>query len=84
METVVRKIGNSQGITISKPICDELGIGVGSKVNLAIDGSCLVISPINGKAPQRIGIARGQKLADESAFSPEFEAEIAALFGVEL
>ena len=83
METVVRRIGNSQGVTIAKPLCDELGIGVGSKVNIAVDGPCLVITPVDNKTRQRIGIARGQKLTSEEAFSPEFEAEIAALFGVE-
>lgn len=81
METTVRKIGNSQGITIAKPLCDELGIGVGSKVSLSVDGSCLVITPLNDKSLPRIGIARGEKLVTEDYFSPEFEREIAGLLG---
>ena len=80
METTVRKIGNSQGVTIPKPLCDELGLDVGSKVRLAVDGSCIIMTSVKTEKPQRIGIARGKKLVTEDFFDHGLDDEIAALF----
>ena len=80
METLVRRIGNSQGITIPKPLCDELGITVGSRVKLAADGSCLTIKPIRDDTALRIGAAKGEKLVSDDFFSRELDLEIAEVF----
>ena len=48
-ETTIRKIGNSQGVTIPKEMCDEMNLPVGSRVRIAsIDGG-IVITPAKGQ-----------------------------------
>lgn len=44
MKTVIRAIGNSQGITIPKPLLVELGMSVGDAVELALTGDSLVMT----------------------------------------
>lgn len=81
METLVRKIGNSQGITIPKPLCDEIGMTVGSRVKLTIDGACLIVIPIRDETACRIGAAKGERLVSDGFFSRELDHEIAEMLG---
>ena len=77
METTVRKIGNSQGVTIPKSLCSELDIALGSRMELSVDGSSIVLTPIRDERPRRIGIAKGKKLVTEDFFSHDLDDEIA-------
>ena len=48
-ETTVRKIGNSQGVTIPKEMCDETGLPVGSRVRIEAKDGGIVITPAKGR-----------------------------------
>ena len=48
-ETTIRKIGNSQGVTIPKEICDEMNLPVGSRVRITSGDGRLVITPTRGR-----------------------------------
>lgn len=48
-ETTIRKIGNSQGVTIPKEICDEMGLPLGSRVLVAAKDGGIVITPARGR-----------------------------------
>lgn len=48
-ETTVRRIGNSQGITIPKEICDAVGFPVGKRVVLTTDEGGVRITSAKGK-----------------------------------
>lgn len=49
-ETTMRRIGNSQGITIPKDICDALGIAIGQRVRVSTDAGGIRIEPVKGKS----------------------------------
>ena len=48
-ETTVRKIGNSQGVTIPRGICEELSLSVGSGVRMVSADGELRIIPSHGR-----------------------------------
>lgn len=48
-ETTIRKIGNSQGVTIPKEICDEMNLPVGSRVRITSSEGSIVITPAKGR-----------------------------------
>lgn len=48
-ETTIRKIGNSQGITIPKEICDEMNLPVGSRVRITSGEGGIIITPARGR-----------------------------------
>jgi antitoxin MazE len=43
MKSVIRPMGNSQGILIPKPVLEQLGMARDQVVTLEIDGDCLVM-----------------------------------------
>lgn len=45
MRAAVRKLGNSSGVIIPKPILDELGIAAGDAVDIALEQGRLVLTP---------------------------------------
>jgi antitoxin MazE len=45
METVIKKWGNSLALRIPKMICLESGIQDGSEVDIAFDGTRIIVKP---------------------------------------
>jgi antitoxin MazE len=45
MRAAVRKLGNSSGIIIPKPLLRELGVGAGDVMEIALDEGRLVLTP---------------------------------------
>jgi len=51
MKTQVRKLGNSHGVIIPKPLLDEIGVTAGDAVSLKVNKKGrLVMSPLRAKA----------------------------------
>ena len=51
MKSQVRKVGNSHGVIIPKPLLDEIGIADGDVVNLKINKKGrIVLSPVRTEA----------------------------------
>jgi antitoxin MazE len=48
VRTTIRRLGNSQGITIPRNVLDEAGFAVDSAVDMVVDGSAIVIRKISG------------------------------------
>ena len=59
MKTVIRKMGNSHGVIIPKPLLAELGASANEQVDLGIENGKIVIAPIR-KRP-RAGWAEASK-----------------------
>lgn len=47
METKIRKIGNSLGVTLPKQLIDELHLKKGDKLTIETQGSALKLSPMD-------------------------------------
>jgi antitoxin MazE len=63
MKSQVRKLGNSQGVIIPKPLLDEIGVKIGDPVELKVNKKGrLVIAPARG-APRAGWAADSQALA---------------------
>jgi antitoxin MazE len=54
MKTAIRRMGNSQGVIIPKPLLNELGIDTNDPVDLKVIKGKLVISP-RGEPDPRAG-----------------------------
>ena len=60
MKSHIRKLGNSHGVIIPRPLLDEIGVAVGDPVSLKINKKGrLVISPM--RAETRAGWANDSK-----------------------
>ena len=60
MKSQVRKVGNSHGVIIPKPLLDEVGIADGDVVNLKVNKKGrIVLSPVRAEA--RTGWAADSK-----------------------
>ncbi len=53
MQTAVRKMGNSAGIILPKPLLQALGIEVGRQIDIAVEDGRIVATPV--KRPVRLG-----------------------------
>ena len=65
MRSAVRKMGNSSGITIPKPMLAEIGMKAGDDVDLRIEGGRLVIAAL--KPRPRAGWAEDARRIAENA-----------------
>jgi antitoxin MazE len=45
MKSAIRKMGNSQGVIIPKPLLEEIGAAVNDEVDLKVEAGKIVISP---------------------------------------
>ena len=54
MKSAIRKMGNSHGVIIPKPLLAEIGAKAGDEVDLAVKGGKIVIAPPR-KAPPAAG-----------------------------
>ena len=48
-ETTVRKIGNSQGVTIPKEMCELAGLPVGKRVQVSTEADGIKITAARGR-----------------------------------
>jgi antitoxin MazE len=65
MKSQIRKLGNSQGVIIPKPLLDEIGVVAGDPVNLKVNKKGrLVMSPVRGEV--RAGWAKDSKALAQS------------------
>jgi antitoxin MazE len=43
MRSVIRRLGNSQGVSIPKSILDEAGLAINSPIDIVVDGATIVL-----------------------------------------
>jgi len=74
MRAAVRRMGNSSGVIIPKPILAQIGVEAGDDVDLSLDGGRIVLRPVRGYP--RAGWADAAKLiaqgGDDVLVWPEF------------
>lgn len=46
MQTALRKMGNSSGIILPKPILTALGLPTGAKLDLELDDGRVIVTPV--------------------------------------
>ncbi len=77
MNVALRKMGNSSGVIIPKPLLAQLGVKAGDDLDLALEAGRLVLTP--AKPPVRAGWAEAaQKMAEageDGLVWPEFGNE---------
>ncbi len=73
MRTSVRKMGNSSGIIIPKPILSELGVKAGDKVEMTLEGGRVILAPV-ARHPREGWAESARELAEsgEELAWPEF------------
>jgi antitoxin MazE len=74
MKTAIRKMGNSQGVIIPKPLLTEIGAAANDQVDIKVEQGRIVIAPV--KDDPRAGWAEDSKRLAEAGESglvwPEF------------
>ena len=77
MKTAIRKMGNSQGVIIPKPLLAEVGAKANDQVELGVENGKIVIAPIRKRA--RAGWAEASKrlaaARDGGLVWPEFGSD---------
>jgi antitoxin MazE len=77
MKTAIRKMGNSHGVIIPKPLLAEIGAKLGDTVDLTVKGGKIVIAPPS--KPPRSGWAEDSKRLAEAGEGglvwPEFASD---------
>jgi antitoxin MazE len=77
MRVALRKMGNSSGVIIPKPLLAQIGAQPGDDLEMEVDSGRLVIAPI--KARPRTGWAEDSKriaeAGDDALVWPEFANE---------
>lgn len=68
MRTSVRRMGNSSGVIIPKPILRELGMSTGDEVEMSLDSGRIILVP--AKRAPREGWAEDAKALAESGEEP--------------
>jgi len=73
MRASIRKMGNSSGVIIPKPILKEIGVKAGDQIEMVVERGKLVLAPI--ESHPRAGWAEASKAlaaAGEELAWPEF------------
>lgn len=74
MRTQVRRMGNSSGVIIPKPVLNHLGIAAGDDLDLALEGDRVVLIPV--RSCPRVGWADAARAVaqagDDALVWPEF------------
>lgn len=65
MDTALRKIGNSTGLVVPKPLLDALGLVAGRRVSVRVVDKTLVIEPEDKPHPRAGWEAASVDLLDE-------------------
>lgn len=74
MQSSLKKIGNSAGVVIPKPMLIEIGAKAGDRVELVVENGRIVIQPVT-KAPRAGWAEDSKRLAaegDDELVWPEF------------
>lgn len=74
MRGAVRKMGNSSGVIIPKPLLTEIGARVGDSVEMYVETGRLVIAPLEGR-PRHGWAEDARRIAeagDDALAWPEF------------
>ncbi len=58
MNTVIRKIGNSEGVIIPKDILESLGLSAGDSVSIVADKSGIKFIPEKNDLAHQLALAR--------------------------
>lgn len=64
MEVSLRKMGNSQGVVLPKPVLAQIGAEAGGKLSLVVEGGAVTLKPV--KPHPRAGWAESSKALAES------------------
>lgn len=64
MKTAIRKMGNSQGVIIPKPLLAEIGAAANDQVDMKVEEGRIVIAPV--KDDPRAGWAEDSKRLAEA------------------
>ena len=77
MRAAVRRMGNSSGVIIPKPILTELGIEAGDDLDLSLDEGRIVLAPAkrNPRAGWAAAAKRINEAGDDALVWPEFANE---------
>jgi antitoxin MazE len=70
MRTTIRRLGNSQGVSIPRNILDEAGFAIDSPIEMTVDGSSIVFRKI--AVHPRDGWAEDAALVDDGAKDREW------------
>ncbi len=84
MRGAVRKMGNSSGVIIPKPLLQDIGAQVGDEVEMAVESGRLVITPVraSSRATWAADAKRIAEAGDDALVWPEIgNAEDAFLAG---
>lgn len=77
MRAAVRKMGNSSGVIIPKPILNELGVKAGDEIEMTLEAGRVVLAPV--QPHPRAGWAEASKAlaasGDDALIWPEFGNE---------
>jgi antitoxin MazE len=46
MKSALRKMGNSTGMILPKPVLDELGVGLGTEMHVVVENGRVVATPV--------------------------------------
>ena len=74
MRVAVRKLGNSSGVIIPKPVLAELGVAAGDAVDITLAEGRVIIAPVK-RRPRAGWAAASQRIAqadDDALMWPEF------------
>jgi antitoxin MazE len=77
MRTTIRRLGNSQGVTIPRSVLDEAGFGVDSAVDMTVDGSAIVLRKVANR-PREGWAEAAASIANEPADQEWLDADIDA------
>jgi antitoxin MazE len=55
MKTAIRKMGNSQGVIIPKPLLAEIGAAANDQVDMRVEEGRIVIASVNKRLASRMG-----------------------------
>ena len=72
MRSVIRRLGNSQGVSIPRTILDEAGLAIDSPIDITVDGATIVLRKV--AIHPREGWAADAALLTESAEDREWLA----------
>ena len=74
MRAAVRKMGNSSGSIIPKPILTELGVKAGDAMEMSLEAGKVVLAPVRGKPREGWADAAAAVAAaeDDGLVWPEF------------
>jgi len=74
MRAVLRKLGNSAGVIIPKPILSQIGVAAGEELDLSLDKDRIVLAPVQ-RHPRAGWAEEAKRLAeagDDALAWPEF------------